>query len=76
MLGPGLHNWDISVIKDTRLGEKVRLQVRCEAFNIWNHPAFGNPGTSFGNASFGRINDLANRANPARQIQLGARLAW
>ena len=76
MLGPGLHNWDISVIKDTRLRENLRLQLRCEAFNIWNHPAFGNPGTSFGNASFGRINEVANRANPARQIQLAGRLAW
>lgn len=76
VLGPGLHNWDISVIKDTRLRENLRLQIRCEAFNIWNHPAFGNPGTSFGNASFGRINEMANRANPARQIQLAGRIAW
>ena len=30
----------------------------------------------FGTASFGRINDVANRANPARQIQLGAKLLW
>lgn len=76
VLGPGLHNWDISVIKDTRLGENLRFQIRGEAFNAWNHPAFGNPGTTFGNASFGRINEVANRANPARQIQLAARLAW
>ena len=76
MLGPGLHNWDISAIKETQIGEYLRLQIRCEAFNIWNHPAFTNPGTSFGTASFGRINDMANRANPARQIQLAGRLVW
>jgi hypothetical protein len=29
---------------------------------------------SFGTASFGRIDAIANRANPARQIQLAGRL--
>ena len=76
VLGPGLHNWDISLIKDTRIGERLRFQFRTEAFNVWNHPAFGNPGTTFGMASFGRINEIANRANPARQIQLAGRLTW
>jgi len=76
VLGPGLHNWDISVIKDTRIGERLRFQLRGEAFNIWNHPAFADPGVSFGTPSFGRINNIANRANPARQIQLAGRLAW
>jgi hypothetical protein len=76
VLGPGLHNWDISIIKETPIGERLRFQLRCEAFNVWNHPAFGNPGTTFGNASFGRINEVANRANPARQLQLAGRLSW
>jgi hypothetical protein len=76
VLGPGLHNWDVSLIKDTSISERLRFQFRCEAFNVWNHPAFGNPGTTFGTASFGRINEIANRANPARQIQLAGRLTW
>ncbi|MFB3826797.1 MAG: carboxypeptidase regulatory-like domain-containing protein [Bryobacteraceae bacterium] len=76
VLGPGLHDWSLSVLKTTRLGEKLRFELRGEAFNVWNHPAFANPGTSFGTASFGRINDVANRANPARQIQLGAKVLW
>jgi hypothetical protein len=76
VLGPGLHNWDVSLIKETSIGERLRFQLRCEAFNIWNHPAFGNPGLTFGTASFGRINEVANRANPARQIQLAGRIAW
>ena len=76
VLGPGIHNWDISIIKDTRIGEHLRFQLRGEAFNAWNHPAFADPGLSFGTASFGRINAIANRANPARQIQLGGRFAW
>ncbi len=76
VLGPGIHNWDVSLIKDTRIAERVRFQIRGEAFNIWNHPAFADPGLSFGTASFGRINAIANRANPARQIQLAGRMVW
>ncbi|MEK7405535.1 MAG: TonB-dependent receptor [Acidobacteriota bacterium] len=74
--GPGLNNFDISVIKNTTIRESLRLQFRCEGFNVWNHPAFENPGTSFGTGSFGRINALAHRANPARQIMLAMKLVW
>jgi hypothetical protein len=53
--GPGLHNWDISIIKNTSITERVRLQFRAEAFNALNLPAFDNPATSFGASTFGRI---------------------
>lgn len=76
VLGPGLHNWDISLFKNISVAERLKFQIRCEAFNVWNHPAFGNPGVTFGTASFGRINEIANRANPARQIQLAGRMTW
>jgi hypothetical protein len=74
--GPGLNNIDLSVIKNTRIKEAMRLQFRAEAFNIANHPAFDLPGTSFGTGSFGRISAVANRANPARQIMLAMKLLW
>ncbi len=41
--GPGYHNVDFSVFKDTPLTEKLRLQLRAEIFNIFNHPNFSNP---------------------------------
>ncbi|HYL46831.1 MAG TPA: TonB-dependent receptor, partial [Candidatus Limnocylindrales bacterium] len=44
--GPGLANWDFSIVKDTRLGEAVKLQFRAEFFNITNHPHFANPSAS------------------------------
>jgi len=74
--GPGVHNWDMSIVKNTGLSEKMRLQFRCEIFNAWNHPAFANPGTSLGAGSFGRISDIAHRASPARQIMLAMKLLW
>ncbi len=46
MLGPGQVNFDVSIIKDTRLTERQKLQFRAEFFNIANHPVFGNPGVA------------------------------
>jgi Carboxypeptidase regulatory-like domain len=41
--GPRLDNLDFSLVKDTRLGERVKMQFRAEFFNITNHPHFANP---------------------------------
>ncbi len=41
--GPGYHNVDFSIFKDTDITEKLRLQLRAEIFNIFNHPNFSNP---------------------------------
>jgi hypothetical protein len=42
--GPGFWNIDFSVTKDTKLTERLRLQLRAEFFNIFNHPQFALPG--------------------------------
>jgi hypothetical protein len=44
--GPGFWNIDFSVTKDTKLTERLNLQLRFEAFNIFNHPQFALPGGS------------------------------
>ena len=41
--GPGYHNVDFSIFKDTRITEKLKIQLRAEIFNIFNHPNFSNP---------------------------------
>jgi hypothetical protein len=74
--GPGLINFDMSAIKNTRIREQVRLQFRFEGFNVWNTPAFDIPGTSFGAGTFGRVRAVAHRANPARQFMLAMKLLW
>ena len=68
----GKINLDISLLKNFPLGERRKLQLRGEFFNLTNHPNFGNPGSSFGGPGFGVINS----ADPARRVQLGARLVW
>jgi len=41
--GGGLQNWDMSLFKNIPFGNEARyLQLRFEAFNIFNHPNFSN----------------------------------
>jgi Carboxypeptidase regulatory-like domain/TonB dependent receptor/TonB-dependent Receptor Plug Domain len=41
--GPHFRNFDLGLTKDTKLGERVTMQLRIDAFNVFNHPNFANP---------------------------------
>jgi len=43
LVGPGLFNWDFSLVKDTPIRERYSLQFRAEFFNVLNRPNFGAP---------------------------------
>jgi len=43
LVGPTYKQWDFALYKNTSLGERVKLQLRAEFFNILNHPNFANP---------------------------------
>ncbi len=43
--GPRLDNLDFSIVKNTKLTERVSFQLRGEFFNVLNHPHFANPNT-------------------------------
>src|SRR5205085_1834403 len=45
-----LQNVDVSLFREDKWGEKLKSQFRLETFNLFNHPTFGTPGTSFTNA--------------------------
>lgn len=40
--GGGMQNWDMSLFKNIPLGEHVSIQLRGEAYNIFNHPNFND----------------------------------
>jgi len=72
---PGRNNLDLSVQRDFRMPieHPTILQFRLEAFNSLNHPQFGTPGATVGNATYGIINGTASES---RQLQLGARVTF
>lgn len=49
----GFEMWqlDFALRRQFSLGEQVSLQLKAEAFNIFNHPNFGDPGTNLDGAS-------------------------
>lgn len=55
----GFRNWDLSIFKNWRFGERFTGQFRAEFFNVLNHPEFANPfGVNSGNG--GTFEDPAN----------------
>jgi len=41
--GPTYKQWDVAFYKNTSIGERLKLQLRADFFNILNHPNFANP---------------------------------
>ena len=65
--GPGKINFDVTMIKRTKIGENKILEFRSEFFNVFNHVNFGNPNGNIGNVNFGRI----TTSDEPRLIQFG-----
>jgi len=70
--GPGSNNWDLTLMKNTQLGENHNLQFRVELFNAFNHPNFYLPVLEVTSPAFGSI----NRAVDGRQMQFGLKLFY
>lgn len=72
--GPGINNWDMALMKDTKLTESTSFELRMDFFNVFNHTQFiQNTSSSItgdiNNANFGREFNAAN----GRLIQLAAK---
>ncbi|HTR37696.1 MAG TPA: carboxypeptidase-like regulatory domain-containing protein [Bryobacteraceae bacterium] len=74
VLGPPQFNWDLSLVKTTRITERQTIQLRTEFFNAFNHPQFNNPGTAISTAAtFGVI--TSESVNP-RLIQFALKYSF
>jgi Carboxypeptidase regulatory-like domain len=81
MRGPGFSNLDFSITKTTKITERFSHELRVEAFDLFNHPNFANPGLTaqIGSSSFGVISSTrgaAGDAGSARQIQFAMKLIF
>ena len=66
-------NMDFSLIKNTAINERTRLEFRAEVFNFFNHTNFADvPGRTAFSANFGRYSSAQN----SRQIQLALKLLF
>jgi hypothetical protein len=52
---------------------RMRLQLRVEAFNIFNYVQFGSPNATLNSASVGQV---TSQANSPRQLQFGIKALW
>ncbi len=78
--GPGLTTLDVSLMKTTRLSERLSLQLRGEAFNILNHANFNTPNLIvFSSATAppsGSAGVITSTSTSSRQLQIAAKLIW
>src|SRR5262249_2369438 len=71
--GPDRTNFSLSLRKETMLhGERVRLDIFADFFNMPNTVQFNNPSTSITSATFGQISGTGD----PRIIQLAARFVF
>jgi hypothetical protein len=83
-IGPGLATWDFSVLKDTKIRERLSLQFRAEIFNLLNRANFNTPNlivftpptTSNPTGLSGTAGAITSTSTTSRQVQFGLKLLW
>ncbi len=55
LYAPGQVQFDTSFVKNFKIREKMSVQFRAEAFNLFNTPQFGFPNSAIGSPTVGRI---------------------
>ncbi len=77
--GPRFTQIDSALVKQTPLGEDRSLEFRSEFFNMFNHPNFGQPDTTYGDGGFGQIFSTFGRTigfGTSRQIEFALKLRY
>jgi len=70
---PGIWNMDFALHKNIDFTERVKLSIRGEFFNFFNHP---NLYTNVGDADVSSIDYTSASFSGRRQVRLGARLSF
>jgi hypothetical protein len=82
MVGPGMSWINANIARTFTINERVRLNFRAEALNIFNHPWFSNPQSSFTSSTFGFVTGTnstgtgVNGTGGGRNAQVGVRLEF
>ena len=70
--GPGYWAFDLAAVKEVSLSSSVKIELRVEAYNLFNRVNFTPPNANRSLASFGTITGTYD----PRQVQLGAKVSW
>lgn len=73
-IAPVYFQWDASLSKKFKITERWAFDLRVDARNVLNKPAFDNPTAVINSTTFGRINDTVT--NNARRIQFSGKLSF
>ena len=73
VFGPGIFNFDMSIMRSFALGGSRSLQIRLEAFNTFNQAVWNDPNTSVTAAQYGQI---TSTRKPMRELQLGVKFGF
>lgn len=78
--GPGFADLDMSGEKQTRLaGERLTFTLRVDAFDILNHPNFGQPSGNVQSTAFGQITGTrfaTSDGGSSRQLQISGKFIF
>ncbi len=76
-VGPGFSDVDLALYKNTKVTERMNVQLRADAFDLLNHPNYGQPSTSIG--AVGVISSTrfpTGDSGSSRQLQFALKLQF
>jgi hypothetical protein len=79
LIGPALATWDFSLLKETAIRERLRLQFRAEFFNLLNRANFNTPNAivfTSATVTSPTAGLITSTSTNSRQIQFGLKLLW
>jgi hypothetical protein len=71
--GPSQTRFDMAISKETSITERLKLEIRMEAFNVFNNVNFALPVHDLSDSEFGQI---TNTVGGPRTMQFGARFRF
>ncbi len=77
--GPGFADLDMSGEKETKIFENLSFTLRADAFDILNHPNFGQPSGNVQSTSFGQITATrfaTSDGGSSRQLQISGKFTF
>ena len=75
--GPNYQDWDLNLKKNTTWGDHYNVQLRADAFNIFNHPNFSTPNNNISNSNVGTVTGISGTPSyQARTMEFAVKFSF